>query len=178
MSGPISEVEWVEEVMPLFGKITASAPRKSIEKSEDSNMKMYLVSVIFGAIVVVTFLQVWKQKSENNKKLTEIKSVLESEMLIFPDQSISVSRTVSTTSEPVHSQSKSESNRKSLLCVQDKSKENDKAVMTKSSQDKISKEVTPVQYPLDPPLLKQKERNLNLPEAKESLMNTTTFQVK
>ena len=177
MSGPISEVEWVEEVMPLFGKITASAPRNSIEKSEDSNMKLLLVSVIFGAIIVVTFIQVGKLKSENNKKVTEVKAVLESEILIFSDQSISVSRTVSTASEPVHSPSKSESNRKSMLCFQHKSKENYEAEMKNSSQNKNTKEVTPIQFPVDPPLPKQKENNLNLPEATEASMNTSTFQV-
>ena len=163
--------------MPLFGKITASAPRKSIEKSEDSNMKLLLVSVIFGAIIFVTFLQVGKQKSENNKKVTEVKAVLESEMLIFSDQSISMSRTVSTTSEPVHSLPKSESNRKSLLCFQHKSKGNDEAEMKNSSQNKNTKEVTPVQSPVDRLLPKLKENNLYLPEATEASMNTSTVQV-
>ena len=173
ISGPISEVEWVEQVVPVFGKINANVPIKPNKKSEDSNMKTYFVSLIIGAIIVVPLSQVWKQKLENRKKQAE-----ESEILVFSDQSFSTSCSISASTRSNPPITKSQSTSQSEPFVQTQKTKNDIASESFSHHQKV--------FPIEDVQMGKKSSvgKANTEETKviankrnEEAMKTTTFQV-
>ena len=58
--GPISEVEWVEEVVPVFGKIQIQKKVGTADSSSNSKMPLILTLVIGGCLLCGVLI---KQKS-------------------------------------------------------------------------------------------------------------------
>ena len=69
-SGPISEVEWVEKVVPVFGKI--KIPKKDGNADSFCNKVPLVLTLVVGGCVLLSFLM--KQKTiEEEKKVNKQK---------------------------------------------------------------------------------------------------------
>ena len=69
-SGPISEVEWVEKVVPVFGKI--KIPKKDGNADSFCNKVPLVLTLLVGGCVLLSFLM--KQKTiEEEKKVNKQK---------------------------------------------------------------------------------------------------------
>ena len=71
MSGPISDVEWVEEVVPVFGKINKIQKQ---DKEGQGSTTAFLFSVIFSGFIAGAF---YRNKAEVNVKENKIEKETE-----------------------------------------------------------------------------------------------------
>ena len=71
-SGPISDVEWVEEVVPVFGKINKMQKQ---EKEGQGSTTVLIFGLIFGGFIAGAF---YRNKSEITVKENKIKKTTES----------------------------------------------------------------------------------------------------